>query len=137
MGDDDERGRRGERAARRYLVRRGWTILAERWRGAGGELDIVAARGDVVAVCEVKARSDPAALAEPLTAAQRARIARAAAAFVAMRPELAERTIRLDLLTVRLGRRRCAVRRLPGGAGDPTGSEGRVGRRLERAAVER
>jgi putative endonuclease len=137
MGEDGERGRRGERAARRHLTRRGWTVLAERWRGAGGELDIVAARGDVVAVCEVKARSDPAALAEPLTAAQRARIARAAEAFVAARPELADRILRLDLVTVRLGRLRCAVRRIEGGAGEPGGSGRRVGRRLERAAVDR
>jgi putative endonuclease len=115
MGDRTEEGRRGEEAAARHLTRRGWTILAARWRGAGGELDIVATRGEVVAICEVKARGDPSVLDEPVTAAQRARIARAAAAYVASRPELAARTVRLDLIAVRLtGRRRARVRHRPG-----------------------
>jgi putative endonuclease len=117
MGARDEEGRRGERAAERHLVRRGWTVVASRWRCAGGELDLVAARGGVVAICEVKARGDPGALDEPVTAAQRARIRRAAEAFLAGRPELAARTVRLDLIAVRLGpggRGRARVRHLPG-----------------------
>jgi putative endonuclease len=112
-------GRRGERAAARHLTRRGWTILAQRWRGAGGELDLVAVRGGVVAVCEVKARADPRALAEPITAAQRARIRRAGEAFLASRPDLAELSPRLDLITVRIGRWHAQVRHLPGVVADP------------------
>ena len=112
-------GRRGERAAARHLTRRGWTIVAQRWRGAGGELDLVAARGDVMAVCEVKARADAAALVEPVTAAQQERIRRAAEAFLASRPDLAALSPRLDLITVRLGRWRARVRHLPGVVADP------------------
>lgn len=119
MGERSEEGRRGEAAARRHLVRRGWTILAERHRAAGGELDLVAARGGVVAFCEVKARGDPRALDEPVTAAQRRRIRQAAEAFLAGRPDLAGRAARLDLITVRLGRWRCRVRHLPDVVGDP------------------
>jgi putative endonuclease len=114
MGDRAEEGRRGEAAAARHLIRRGWTILARRWRGAGGELDLVAARGDVVAICEVKARGDPAVLDEPVTAAQRERIGRAAAAFLASRPDLEGRTVRLDLIAVRLSRPRSRVAHRPG-----------------------
>ena len=33
-------GRAGERAAGRWLVRRGWNILATGWRGAGGEIQL-------------------------------------------------------------------------------------------------
>ena len=99
-------------------------------RGAGGgaasappRLDRpghrVARRGGVLALCEVKARSDPAALVEPVTAAQRARIRRAAEAFVASRPDLAALQPRLDVLTVRLGRIRARVRHQPGAAGGP------------------
>jgi putative endonuclease len=109
MGDRTDDGRRGERAAARHLRRRGWTILSSRWRGAGGELDLVAARGDVVAICEVKARGDPSVLGEPVTAAQRVRIARAAEAYLAARPELADRAVRLDLIAVRLSRHRARV----------------------------
>lgn len=119
MGERADEGRRGEAAARRHLLRRGWTILAERHRAAGGELDLVAARGDVVAFCEVKARGDQRALAEPMTAAQRRRMRGAAEAFLASRPQLAGRMVRLDLMTVRLGRLRCRVRHMPGAAGEP------------------
>jgi putative endonuclease len=119
MGDRTEEGRRGETAAARHLTRRGWTILASRWRGAGGELDLVAARGGIVAICEVKARGDPAVLDEPVTAAQRARIARAAEAYLAAHPELAHRTVRLDLIAVRLAGWRVRVVHRPGVIGAP------------------
>jgi putative endonuclease len=118
MGDRSDDGRRGEEAATRHLVRRGWTILASRWRGAGGELDLVAARGHVVAFCEVKTRARGVALREPVTGLQRARIARAAEAFLAAHPDLAERAVRLDLITVRLGRRWTTVRHRPGVIGE-------------------
>lgn len=114
MSDRSKRGRGGERAARRHLVRRGWTILAERWRGGGGELDLVAARGMTVIACEVKTRADAVALADPLTVAQRERIARAAEAYVALHPDLRDRELRLDLITVRPGRLRARVRHMPG-----------------------
>ncbi len=107
-------GTAGERAAERHLVRRGWSILGRNWRGAGGELDLVAARRGVVAICEVKTRTDDAALAEPVTAAQRLRIARAAAAFLAARPELDGHEVRFDLLTVAAGPGGGRVRQLPG-----------------------
>ena len=118
MGTRHERGRAGERAAERHLVRRGWTILDRRWRAAGGELDLVAARGRVLIMCEVKTRGDAAALIEPLTAAQRTRIARAAAAYLAGRPELGEREVRIDLITVHAGRLRARVRHHAGYAAD-------------------
>jgi putative endonuclease len=100
MGRTARVGYEGERAAERHLVRRGWRVLARNWRGAGGELDLVAARRGVVAVCEVKTRTDAAALAEPLTAAQRERVVRAASAFLAGRPDLGGHEVRFDLLTV-------------------------------------
>lgn len=116
MDERGRRGRRGERAAARYLRRRGWGILAVRWRGAGGEIDLIAARRGIVAVCEVKARTDARALDEPLTAAQRSRIERAARAFLAGRPDLDGHDVRIDLLTVRLGRLRAPVSHRPGAA---------------------
>ena len=117
MGHDHREGRRGEAAAVRHLRRRGWTILAARHRAAGGELDLVAARGGVVAICEVKARGDRAALVEPVTAAQRERIRRAAEAYVAVRPELAGRTAAAATSCGAPGRFRARVRHLPGAVG--------------------
>jgi putative endonuclease len=114
MGEDARRGRAGERAAAAFLRRRGWRVLAANWRGAGGELDLVAARGGTVAFCEVKTRGDERALAEPLTALQRVRIARAAEAFLAARPDLAGLAVRFDLITVDASRRPRRVRHLAG-----------------------
>ena len=114
MGEDARRGRAGERTAAAFLRRRGWRVLARNWRGAGGELDLVVARGDALAFCEVKTRGDEAALTETLTALQRARIARAAEAFLASRPDLAGMVARFDLITVDAGRWPRSVRHLAG-----------------------
>ena len=114
MGIAQNTGRAGERAAERFLVRRGWTTIARNWRGGGGEIDLVAHRRGVLAICEVKTRSDASALDEVLTAAQRERIGRAAAAFLARRPELARHVVRFDLLTVAPRRTTWRVRHLAG-----------------------
>jgi len=49
-------GRKGERIACRWLLRKGFDILARRWRGRRGELDIVAFEGGLIAFLEVKTR---------------------------------------------------------------------------------
>lgn len=93
-------GRRGEDAAHRFLLRRGWCPVARNWSGAGGELDIVMMRRGILAIVEVKTRSDPAELDEPIRLAQRARIIRAAAVFAARRADLSNLSLRFDLITV-------------------------------------
>ena len=51
------RGDLGERAAVRYLRRRFYRILEKNWFYYHKEIDIVARRGDILAICEVKTRS--------------------------------------------------------------------------------
>ncbi len=97
------RGFDAERRAERYLVRRGWRVIARNWRGGGGELDIVATRRGVVAVVEVKARADADALTEPISYWQRHRLLMAANTFVARRPHLDGYEVRIDLIAVHLG----------------------------------
>ena len=50
-------GRRGEEAAARLLLAKGYTLLARNWRVKAGELDIVARDGAILVFVEVKTRS--------------------------------------------------------------------------------
>ena len=54
--DKTEIGQRGEQAAARFLYSRGFEILARNWRSGRYEIDIVARRGDVIHIIEVKCR---------------------------------------------------------------------------------
>ena len=56
MADHLFLGRRGERIACRFLMSRGFDILARRYRGRGGEIDLVAFEGDTLVFVEVKTR---------------------------------------------------------------------------------
>jgi putative endonuclease len=112
------RSRRGQAAHRRgrwaevlctlALRLKGYGILARghvTGRGTGaGEIDIIARRGTVVAFIEVKARPSLALAAAALLPAQRRRLARAAAAFIARRPDLAACRMRFDAMLVAPGR---------------------------------
>jgi len=99
-------GRFAETLCRWHLRLRGWHILARRWRCPSGEIDIVARRGRLLAVIEVKLRRDLDDAAASVLPRQRRRIARAASAFLVMRPELAALSLRFDVMLV-------APRRLP------------------------
>ncbi len=50
------RGRRGEYLAAVALMLKGYRIVARRYRTRLGEIDLIARRGHVVAIVEVKAR---------------------------------------------------------------------------------
>lgn len=57
----EKRGRGAETLACWFLRLHGWRILARRARVHGGEVDIVARRGRILAFIEVKARATEAA----------------------------------------------------------------------------
>ncbi len=106
-----ERKRRAERYGRSSelmavlaLRLRGYRIMARRFRSPQGEIDIVARRGKVLAIVEVKARGDHDAAVLALTMGQRLRIERAAQALIARHPQLAVCDLRFDLMLVKRGR---------------------------------
>lgn len=71
----EKRGRRAEMIAALWLMAHGWRIIARRRRTPWIELDLVARRGDVLAVIEVKRRAsiDAAILAVTPDAVRRLR----------------------------------------------------------------
>jgi putative endonuclease len=82
------------------LMMRGYRILARRLRYPVGEIDIVARRGGTLAIIEVKARSHIGDAAEAVGGRQRRRITRAAEWLLAERPDLAQLTLRFDVMLV-------------------------------------
>ena len=75
-------GRAAEDAAARRYQRAGFEVLARNWRAerlhGGGEIDLIARRGDLVAFVEVKARRTLDEAAAALRPAQLRRLAAAA-----------------------------------------------------------
>ncbi|MDX2221890.1 MAG: YraN family protein [Rhodospirillaceae bacterium] len=100
----DARGRWAERLCLARLVATGWRIVGRRvtvGRGSGaGEIDIVARRGRTLSFIEVKARAEERDALAAVGADQRARLVRAAEAFIARHPALAGLDIRFDVMTV-------------------------------------
>jgi len=74
----EKRDRGAESLACWYLRLKGWRILARRARVAGGEVDIVARRGAMLAFVEVKARANDGAAAFALDHYRLKRVAVAA-----------------------------------------------------------
>jgi len=77
-------GARGEELAARWYTERGYEILDRNWRCRDGEIDIVARRGPVVVVCEVKTRSSDAfgSPAAAVTLTKQRRLRRVAMAWL-------------------------------------------------------
>jgi putative endonuclease len=97
-------GLSAESRAAAYLVAKGYRIAARRWRSPVGEVDIVARRRNLLVFVEVKARNHLDDAAYSVTERQQRRIAAAAAAWLAAKPEDALRNIRFDAMLVAPGR---------------------------------
>ena len=97
-------GLSAESRAAAYLIAKGFRIVARRFRSRVGEVDIVARRGRLLIFVEVKARNRLDDAAESLQPRQQRRIAAAAAAWLAERPDDPESYIRFDAVLVAPGR---------------------------------
>ncbi|MGE5539798.1 MAG: YraN family protein [Gemmatimonas sp.] len=101
---DERAGRAAETVAALLLRLKGYRIVARRFRGLRGEVDLIARRGRLVVFVEVKRRPtyDDAALS--ITTRQRERIAAAAEEYLASHPRLASSAVRFDAVLVPSGR---------------------------------
>ena len=85
MTDRREReveGRKAETHIARWLKLRGWKVLAERFKVAEGEIDIIARRKDILAFVEVKQREKLSVTEDILTQTNITRVMDAAEIWV-------------------------------------------------------
>ncbi len=84
----------------RLYEKRGNTLIARRWRGKGGEIDLIMRDGDTVIFIEVKQSRTHDRAAQHLGVAQIARLYTAAAEFVDGEPLGQLTEVRLDAALV-------------------------------------
>lgn len=98
--DRQRLGAAAEERAAQLLQLAGYTIVARNFRCRMGELDIVARRGTLLIIAEVRLRSSSGfgGAGASITAAKRARIVRAARPLLARQSRLAALAVRFDTL---------------------------------------
>lgn len=103
-------GRRGERAAARYLRRRGYRIVTRNFRAAGAEIDLVAMQDGTLVFVEVKTRrTDAAGTAEEAVDERKEKQIRRAAEVFAARYRAEEYPMRFDVVAIRAAGRRLEI----------------------------
>ncbi|HEY7052979.1 MAG TPA: YraN family protein [Mycobacterium sp.] len=104
-----ELGALGEQLAAEHLRRLGLTVLQQNWRCRYGELDLIAADHDArtVVFVEVKTRTSEqfGGLAQAVTPEKVRRLRRLAALWLAQQ-DSRWAAVRIDVVGVRIGRRR-------------------------------
>lgn len=93
-------GQAAEASVAAQYERRGQTVEAQRWRGAYGEVDIIARDGDTVVFVEVKKSRDFLRAAERITARQLRRIHATACEFLENEPNGQMTPSRFDVALV-------------------------------------
>jgi putative endonuclease len=99
-------GRRGESLCALWLMAKGYRVIGLRLRTPHGEIDLLARKGGVLAVVEVKRRQNLDAALEAVTPLQRDRLRRAAQTLAGGAGPFSPTSVRLDLMAL-------APRRLP------------------------
>lgn len=93
-------GHVAEALAALVLVSKGYRILARRYQVKGGEIDIVARRGDTVAFVEVKARRTLDEAHAAIDHVKRRRISRAVRVWLMANPWAMRLTLRGDAISL-------------------------------------
>ncbi|MBX3569382.1 MAG: YraN family protein [Rhizobiaceae bacterium] len=93
-------GRRSEWLAALALLLKGFRVLARRYRTPLGEIDLIARRGDLVVIVEVKARATLTEAMQAIARPSERRIERAADIWLSRQPDHARLSVRFDMVAV-------------------------------------
>jgi putative endonuclease len=93
-------GVKAEALARSAIEGDGWTVRGARVRTKAGEIDLLAEKGGLLAVIEVKSRPTLRDAALSLSLRQRRRLIAAAEIVVAEHPDWSHAGVRFDLVVV-------------------------------------
>lgn len=94
------KGHRGEWLAALALMVKGYRIVARRYRTKLGEIDLIARRGDLIVIVEVKVRPTLASAMEAVVFMSERRIEAAADLWLARQPDYGRLSVRFDLVAV-------------------------------------
>jgi putative endonuclease len=94
------RGHRGEWLAALALMLKGYRIVARRYRTRLGEIDLIARRGDLVLIVEVKARATLIEAMDAIARQSERRIEAATDLWLARQPDHGRLSIRFDMVAV-------------------------------------
>ncbi|MBO6900374.1 MAG: YraN family protein [Rhizobiaceae bacterium] len=94
------RGHRGEWFAALALSLKGYRVLARRYRTPAGEIDLIARRGNLIIMVEVKARPTLLAAMEAVSYTAERRIEAAADLWLSKRSDYAKLSVRFDLVAI-------------------------------------
>jgi putative endonuclease len=93
-------GHRGEMLAAWSLRLKGWRVIAKRYRTPLGEIDLIARRGNVVAMIEVKARQTLIEAMDAVSPAAQKRIMGSADLWLSRQKDAAKLSVRFDIIAV-------------------------------------
>jgi putative endonuclease len=99
-------GNDGEDLAAAWYQAHGYEVVVRNWRCRDGEIDLVARRGGITVICEVKARSSAAfgAPVEAVTRTKQLRLRRLAAQYLSAVPDGRRGEVRFDVASVLAGK---------------------------------
>lgn len=83
-----------------WLFFHGYRIVERRYKTSQGEIDIIAAKGRVLAIVEVKARPSKDAAISSILPRQQTRLARAANVFLAHNLNFQNHAVRFDAMLI-------------------------------------
>lgn len=97
----ERRGHLSEWIAALYLTFKGYRILAMRHKTKLGEVDIIAKKGDLIAMVEVKARRSVEEAFDSVTASAKKRIEAAGDLWLAKQKNAHLLSVRYDIIAIR------------------------------------